>query len=38
MSMIWKSLKPGKQSQPQVGGHFPPPERAAQDASETRDD
>ena len=35
MSMIWKSLK---QSQPQVGGRFPPPERAAQDASETRDD
>lgn len=29
MSTIWKSLKLGKQGQPQVGGHFPP-EKAAQ--------
>ena len=38
MSTIWKSLKLGKQGQPQVGGRFPPQEKAAQDADETRDD
>ena len=38
MTMIWKSLKPGKQSQPQVGGSFLRQlEKAAQDVSETRD-